>query len=99
MELDIISKLQIDNLNLTEELKIAEEKGLRHEQAEIEADAEVQDQKRTIREAQMTIHLHQQDILNWMAVAKWYQTRCLQSSDILGQMVAFLRGAPEGVAV
>ena len=39
----------------------------------------------------MTIQLHQQDILNWMAVAKWYQTKYFQCSNVLGQMMAFLQ--------
>jgi hypothetical protein len=40
----------------------------------------------------MTIHLHQQDILNWMALYEWYQVRCLQCSNVLSQMSSFLQG-------
>ncbi|CAG8898481.1 unnamed protein product [Penicillium egyptiacum] len=59
--------------------------------AATQAEAKIKDQNSIIQEAQMTIHLHQQDILNWMAVAEWYQTKCFQCSSVLGQMMAFLQ--------
>lgn len=72
---------------------MAEDEASRHEHAASEAKEEIKDQKSILSEAQMTIHLHQQDILNWMALCEWYQIRCLQCSNVLGQMMAFLQGS------
>lgn len=92
-----MANLQAENLNLSEKLRIAEEKACRHEQALKEAEEEINNQKSILREAQMTIHLHQQDILDWMALSEWYQLRCLQCSEVLGQAMAFLQGFPSEI--
>ncbi|KAJ5328739.1 hypothetical protein N7452_009129 [Penicillium brevicompactum] len=90
-ELDIVAHMQAENLSLADKLRAAEDKAFRYEEAATEAEAEIKDQNSIIREAQMTIHIHQQDILNWMAVAEWYQMKCFQCSNVLGQMMAFLQ--------
>lgn len=56
-----------------------------------EAKGEAQVRKSIIRDAEMAIHLHQQDIQNWMAVAEVYQTSSIQSSDALGKIIAFVQ--------
>ncbi|KAK4943955.1 hypothetical protein LTR66_014550 [Elasticomyces elasticus] len=90
-ELDIVAHMEAENLSLADKLRAAEDKAFRYEEAATEAEAEIKDQNSIIREAQMTIHIHQQDILNWMAVAEWYQMKCFQCSNVLGQMMAFLQ--------
>jgi hypothetical protein len=90
-ELDIVAHMQAENLSLAEKLRVAEDKAFRYEEAATQAEAEIKDQNSIIREAQMTIHIHQQDISNWMAVAEWYQMKCFQCSNVLGQMTAFLQ--------
>lgn len=69
-DLDLIAQLQAENLGLAEKLRMAEEKAHRNEQAAIEAKDEIDSQRSIIREAQMAIHLHQQDILNWMSLCE-----------------------------
>jgi hypothetical protein len=81
-------------LSLKQKLKIAEEKACRNEIAAREAQLEVGVQSSTIKEAQMTIYLYQQDILSWKALSEWYQIRCLQCSDFLGQVMNYLQGTP-----
>lgn len=63
------------------------------------AQDEVQIQKSIIREAQMTIHLHQQDIQHWMGLADYYQISCLRCSDALSQMISFAQGVKSEVPV
>lgn len=87
-----MAQLRAENLSLTEKLRLSEEKAHRKEQEAIEAEDEIRSQNSVIREAQMTIHLHQQDILNWMALCEWYQVRCLHCSNVLSQMTSFLQG-------
>jgi chromosome segregation ATPase len=87
----MVARIQVENLSLEEKLKAAEAKASRFEEAIKQAEAEIKGRNSTIQEAQMTIQLHQQDILNWMAVAEWYQTKCFQCSNVLGQMMAFLQ--------
>ncbi|KAJ5235424.1 uncharacterized protein N7469_004592 [Penicillium citrinum] len=70
-DLDLMAQLRAENLSLTEKLRLSEEKAHRKEQEAIEAEDEIRSQNSVIREAQMTIHLHQQDILNWMALCEW----------------------------
>jgi hypothetical protein len=91
-DLDLIEQLQAENLGLAEKLRLAEEKAHRNEQAAIEANDEINSQRSMIREAQMAIDRHEQDILNWMSLCEWYQAKCLQCSNVLGQMMAFLQG-------
>jgi hypothetical protein len=83
--------MQVENLSLVEKLRLAEDKASRHEEAATQAEDKIKDQDCVIREAQMTIHLHQQDISDWMAIAEWYQTKCFQCSNVLGQMIGFLQ--------
>jgi hypothetical protein len=83
--------MQAENESLAEKLKIAQDKAFHYKEAATQAEAEIKDQESIIREAQMTIHIHQQDISNWMAVAEWYQMKCFQCSNVLGQMMAFLQ--------
>lgn len=66
--------------------------------ANSEAEDEVQVQKSIIREAQMTIHLHQQDIQHWMEVANCYQVSCIRCSDALGQMISYAQGVKSEVS-
>lgn len=94
IEHDLFTKLRVENLALVEKLNIAEERASRNENAAREAQMEVGVQRSTIKEAQMTVYLYQQDILSWMALSEWYQIRCLQCSDVLGQMINFLQGTP-----
>ncbi|CAP80015.1 hypothetical protein PCH_Pc12g03880 [Penicillium rubens Wisconsin 54-1255] len=90
-DLENVTRIQSENLSLVEKLRAAEAKASRFEEAVRQAEAEIKGRNSTIQEAQMTIQLHQQDILNWMAVAEWYQTKCFQCSNVLGQMMAFLQ--------
>lgn len=83
--------MRAENLSLAEKLRASEDKASRYEEAAAQAEAEIKDQNSIIQEAQTTIYLHQQDISNWMAVAEWYQTKCFQCSNMLGQMMAFLQ--------
>lgn len=83
--------MRAENLSLVEKLRASEDKASRYEEAATQAEAEIKDKNSIIQEAQTTIHLHQQDISNWMAVAEWYQTKCFQCSNVLGQMMAFLQ--------
>ena len=59
---DQISQLKNKNSCLLEMLENIKKDKVRLEQVNLEAEDEVQVQKSIIREAQMTIHLHQQDI-------------------------------------
>ncbi|CAG8178690.1 unnamed protein product [Penicillium nalgiovense] len=90
-DVEMVARIQVENLSLEEKLKAAEAKVSRFEEVVRQAEAEIKGRNSTIQEAQMTIQLHQQDILNWMAVAEWYQTKCFQCSNVLGQMMAFLQ--------
>lgn len=83
--------MRAENLSLVEKLRASEDKASRYEEAATQAEAEIKDRNSIIQEAQTTIHLHQQDISNWMAVAEWYQSKCFQCSNMLGQMMAFLQ--------
>ncbi|KAJ5649192.1 uncharacterized protein N7484_002915 [Penicillium longicatenatum] len=78
---DFISKLLAENLDLAEKLRRVQDEASRHENAALEGEEEIRDQKSVIREAQMTVHLQQQDILKWMATSEWYRARCLKVSD------------------
>lgn len=75
-------------------MRIAKNKASRYEKAAREAEEEIKDQKSIISQGEMTVHIQQQDILKWIALTEWYQSRCLQCSDILGQMMAFLQENP-----
>ncbi|KAK5718223.1 hypothetical protein LTS12_027704, partial [Elasticomyces elasticus] len=70
---DQISQLKNENSGLLEMLENIKRDKARLEQANSEVEDEVQVQNSIIREAQMTIHLHQQDIQHWMGVAGCYQ--------------------------
>ncbi|KAL4888216.1 hypothetical protein BDV59DRAFT_196628 [Aspergillus ambiguus] len=87
-----LDRLQEDNSRLEEEVKQLRKANEALVSAKCEAEDEVQTQKSIIREAQMTIHLHQQDIQSWMAVAECYQMSCIRCSDALGQIIAFAQG-------
>jgi hypothetical protein len=43
---------------------VVQDKAFHYEEAATQAEAEIKDQKSIIREAQLTIHHHQQDISN-----------------------------------
>jgi hypothetical protein len=88
--------MQAENASLAEKLRVVQDKALQYEEAATQAEAEIKDQKSIIREAQMTIHIHQQEISNWMAIAEWYQIKCSQCSNVLGQMMAFLQETTSG---
>lgn len=94
-----LSQLKNENSCLLEMLENIKRDKARLEQANSEAEDEVQVQKSIIREAQMTIHLHQQDIQHWMGVANCYQMSCIQCSDALGQMITFTQGVKSEVPV
>jgi hypothetical protein len=91
-DLDLIAQLQAENLSLAEKLRLAEEEAHRNEQAAIEANDKINSQRSIIEESQMAIHRHEQDIMSWMSLCEWYQTKCLQCSSVLEQMIAFLQG-------
>lgn len=78
-----------ENSRLCEELEHVKKDIAALKLAKADRDDEVQVQKSTIREAQMTIHLHQQDIQKWMAVAEVYQTSCIRCSGALEQLITF----------
>ena len=90
IDLDLLARLQAENLNLTERLRLIESKAIHYEQATRDAEKEIKNQRSTIREATVTIDRQQQEISNWIALSEWYQTRSLQCSDVLGQMMVFL---------
>lgn len=90
-DLDLIAQLRAENLSLSEKLRVAEEETNRYEQAVTEAKDKINCQRSIIEESQIAIHRHEQDILNWMSLCEWYQTKCLQCSSMLGQMSAFLQ--------
>lgn len=91
-DLNLIAQLQAENLNLTEKLRSIEDKAYRGEQAAIQAADEIESQRHTIQELQMTVHVQKQDLLNWMALCEWYEVRSLQCSDVLRQLMAFMQG-------
>lgn len=94
---DQISQLKNENSCLLEMLENIKRDKARLEQANSEVEDEVQVQKSIIREAQMTIHLHQQDIQHWMGVAGGYQLTYIRCSDALGQMITFAQGVKSEV--
>lgn len=94
---DQISQLKNKNSCLLEMLENIKKDKVRLEQVNLEAEDEVQVQKSIIREAQMTIHLHQQDIQHWMTVADCYQESCIRCSDALGQLITFAQGVKSEV--
>ena len=91
-DINLITQLQAENLNLTEKLRSTEDKAYCGEQAVIQAEDEIKSQRHTIQELQMTVHVQQQDLLNWMALCEWYEVRSLQCSDVLCQLMAFMQG-------
>lgn len=80
-----LQDLQEENAMLIDKLEQAKKHSA--EQAD-----EIQLLKSIIREAQVTIDLHQQDLQQWISVAKYYQQSCFQCSDVLGQAITFLQG-------
>ncbi|KAJ5660892.1 uncharacterized protein N7484_000264 [Penicillium longicatenatum] len=93
IELELIASLQAKNLNLTERLRSAENEASYHEASARDAQKEIGNQRSIIQEATMTIDRQQQEISNWIALSEWYQTRSIQCSDALGQLMVFLQGA------
>lgn len=94
-ELDLIAKLQVENFGLAEKLRLAEEKAHENELAVVEAKDEINSQRSIIEEAQMAIHRHEQDMLNLRSLCEWYQSKCLQCSSVLGQMMTLLQGTTD----
>ncbi|KAJ5883446.1 uncharacterized protein N7473_010332 [Penicillium subrubescens] len=91
-DLDLIAQLQVENISLAGKLRVAEEEAHRYEQAVTEANDKINCQRSVIEESRIAIQRHEQDILNWMSLCEWYQTKCLQCSSVLDQMSAFLQG-------
>ncbi|KAA8647900.1 uncharacterized protein ATNIH1004_002326 [Aspergillus tanneri] len=85
-------QVMAEKFQLIQKLEQVEKDKAALELAKAEAEDEIQVQKSIIREAQMTIHLHQQDIQHWMTVAEYYQSSCMQCSEALGQLIAFAQG-------
>ncbi|PWY96028.1 hypothetical protein BO94DRAFT_542106 [Aspergillus sclerotioniger CBS 115572] len=94
---DRLQILQQNNADLTQELedikkqvaslqddkRIAEEKILTHESS--------------ITEAQVTIHLLQQDVQQWMAAAEYYQFSCIRCSEALKETILSLQELDSGM--
>lgn len=78
-------------------LKRAEDEACRYENAAREAEAEIRDQMSIVKEAQTRIQFHQENVMNWMALSEWYRARCLQCSDSLGHIMAFLQQNPSEI--
>lgn len=93
--MDLIAKLQVENFGLAEKLRLAEEKAHENELAVVEAKDEINSQRSIIEEAQMAIHRHEQDMLNLRSLCEWYQSKCLQCSSVLGQMMTLLQGTTD----
>ena len=92
-----VNQLKNENAYLLEQLENIKKDKARLELANSETEDEVQVQKSIIREAQMTIHLHQQDIQHWMGLADYYQVSCIRCSDALGKMIAFAQNVKSEV--
>lgn len=79
-----------------EKLKVVEEQNLLQESAIESAKAEIQDQRSIIEEDQKTIALFQESCQRWMELTEYYQLKCSQCSNALGQIVQFLQGTTPG---
>lgn len=87
-----VLNLKSDNISLTERLRIAEEQVSLQENALINANAEIQDQRSIIEQSQRIIDLHQENCQKWIELSEYYQLKCSQSANFLSQMVVFLQG-------
>lgn len=90
-------QLKDENARLSRDLENAKKDMAALKLAKAEMDDEVQVQKSIIREAQMAIYLHQQDIQKWIAVAEVYQANCIRCTDALEQLITFAQGVKSEV--
>ena len=96
---DHLQLLKDENSVLARELEQAKKDMEALKLASSEAENEIEAQKSINRETQITINLHEQEIRNWKAVAKVYQTSCIRCSDALGQIIVFAQELKSAVPV
>lgn len=83
--------LQRENAELTQILANWMEQVASLQDEKIFAEEKICVQESTITEAQQTISDLQQDVQQWVAVAEYYQLRCMHCSEALKQTIISLQ--------